>query len=204
MLNHRSFHSAKAISENVYMENRTEEEKMLAGELYLAADPHLEALRRRAKRLCAEYNRRVQELDRATLGELLGQSTDAYIEPPFFCDYGHNVRLGQRFYANHNLVILDCALVTIGNDVMVAPNVVISTATHPIEPRARTVGHEYALPIKIGSQVWLGANVTILPGVEIGDCTVIGAGSVVTRSIPANVVAVGNPCRVLRAIDANT
>lgn len=186
------------------MENRTEAEKMMAGELYLAADPQLEAMRRRAKRLCAEYNRHVEEIDRATLEDLLGQSTDAYIEPPFFCDYGHNIRLGRRFYANHNLVILDCALVTIGDDVMVAPNVVISTATHPIDASTRISGLEYALPITIGNQVWLGANVTVLPGVEIGDGAVIGAGSVVTRSIPANVVAVGNPCRVLRAIDTDT
>jgi maltose O-acetyltransferase len=174
---------------------------MRAGQLYLANDPQLEQMRRRAKALCAKYNSHVEQLDRYTLAQLFGYATDAYLEPPLFCDYGRNTRLGQRVYANHNLVILDCALVTIGNDVMIGPNVVLSTATHPIDPSERLSGREYALPIKLGNGVWIGASVTVLPGVEIGDNTVIGAGSVVTRSIPSGVVAFGNPCRVIRHIE---
>ena len=183
------------------MTERSEEQKMLAGDMYLASDPHLERMRRRAKLLCAEYNRHVETLDRSALMTLLGYETDAHLEPPFFCDYGHNIRFGRRVYANHNLVILDCALVTIGDDVMIAPNVVISTATHPVDPAERISGREYALPITIGNRVWLGANVTLLPGIEIGDDTTIGAGSVVTRSVPSNVVAFGNPCRIVRRLE---
>jgi maltose O-acetyltransferase len=161
------------------MTGRTEKQKMLAGELYVAADPELEALRRRAKVLCAKYNRQLDPLDRATLEAILGYATDACFEPPFFCDYGENLRLGRRVYANHNFVVLDCALVTIGDDVMIGPNVT-----------------------SIGNRVWLGAQVCILPGVEIGEDTTIGAGSVVTRSIPPGSVAFGNPCRVIRSIEA--
>jgi maltose O-acetyltransferase len=186
------------------MPERTEEELMLTGEMYLANDPELVAMRQRAKRLCEEFNRHAGEthIQRSILVELLGYPTDAYFEAPFFCDYGKFIRLGQRVYANHNLVILDCNWVTIGDDVMMGPNVVISAATHPVDPTQRISGRELAHPITIGDRVWIGASVTILPGVEIGDDTTIGAGSVVNRSIPANVVAAGNPCRVLRTLDA--
>jgi maltose O-acetyltransferase len=179
---------------------RTEKDKMIAGEPYMASDLQLTQDRKRAKGLCHVYNQQVENLDRQTLADLLGYATDAYLEPPFYCDYGFNIKLGANFYANHNLVVLDCAPVTIGDNVFIAPNVVISTAAHPIDARKRSTGVEFAKPIRIGSQVWIGATVTILPGVEIGDNVTIGAGSVVTRSIPANCVAVGNPCRVLRTL----
>lgn len=181
-------------------DTRTEKEKMLAGDLYRANEAGLIADRKRAKLLCHRYNQSPVDLDKKTLDELLGTTTDAYFEPPFFCDYGYNLRLGQRVYANHNLVVLDCAQVTIGNDVFIAPNVCISTAGHPLDVETRNSGQEFAKPIVIGDNVWIGANVVILPGVTIGNGTTIGAGSVVTRSIPEGVIAVGNPCRVLRKI----
>lgn len=177
-----------------------EKRRMLAGELYRANDPQLVRERKRAKALCARYNQQVVELDAALLGELFGRPTDAYLEPPFHCDYGYNIRLGRNVYANHNLVVLDCAGVTLGDDVFIGPNVVLSTAGHPLEPEVRRSGLEFAKPIRIGSGVWIGANVSVLPGVEIGENTTVGAGSVVTRSLPANCVAVGNPCRVLRQL----
>ncbi|MGY2133033.1 sugar O-acetyltransferase [Hymenobacter sp. HD11105] len=177
----------------------TEREKMLAGELYQANDPELVAARQRAKALCHRYNQQPLELDRAVLAELLGYETDAYIEAPLRCDYGFNIHLGQNFYANYNLTILDCAPVHIGDNVFVAPNVVLSTAGHPVEAGPRVAGWEFAHPITIGDSVWLGAGVIVLPGVTIGAGTTIGAGSVVTRNIAPNSVAVGNPCRVIRA-----
>jgi maltose O-acetyltransferase len=181
-------------------EHTTEKAKMLAGEPYRASDPVLVAERQRAKRICHAYNQHVVELDRDALRELTGRATDAYLEPPFHCDYGYNLVLGRGVYANHNLVVLDCAEVAIGDDVYVGPNVVLTTAGHPVDPVERVSGLEYARPIRIGHRVWLGASVTVLPGVEIGDESTIGAGSVVTRSIPPRSVAVGNPCRVLRTL----
>ena len=124
------------------------------------------------------------------------------IEGPFYCDYGYNIEIGKNFYANTNLVILDGAKVTIGDNVFIAPNVGLYTAGHPLDAARRNEGLEYAFPIHIGHNVWIGAGVSILPGVSIGDNVVIGSGSVVTRSLPANVVAVGNPCKVLREITA--
>ena len=182
----------------------TEKTKMIAGEPYMSNDPELTRDRKRAKALCYRYNQQVEELDKVTLADLLGYTTDAYLEPPFYCDYGYNIQLGANVYANHNLVILDCAPVTIGDNVFIAPNVVISTAAHPIDAQVRSTGLEFAKPIVIGSNVWIGATVTILPGVEIGDNVTIGAGSVVTRSIPPNSVAVGNPCRVLKSLPEPT
>ena len=185
---------------NPMNEPPTEKTKMIAGEPYMSNDPELTRDRKRAKALCYRYNQQVEELDKVTLADLLGYTTDAYLEPPFYCDYGYNIQLGANVYANHNLVILDCAPVTIGDNVFIAPNVVISTAAHPIDAQVRSTGLEFAKPIVIGSNVWIGATVTILPGVEIGDNVTIGAGSVVTRSIPPNSVAVGNPCRVLKSL----
>lgn len=178
----------------------SEKERMLAGEPYHASDPALVAARDRAKDLCRRYNQEPVAMGRTLLSELLGYDTDAHIEPPFFCDYGTNITLGKRFYSNHNLVVLDCAEVSIGDDVKLGPNVVISTAGHPLDPVVRASGIEFARPIRIGSGAWIGASVTLLPGVEIGENAVIGAGSVVTRSIAANCVAVGNPCRVTRQL----
>lgn len=179
--------------------HQTEKQKMLLGELYSANDAELTGERRRAKALCHEYNRHV-ELDRPRLEALFGYATDAYLEPPFFCDYGYNIRLGRKVYANHHLVILDCAEVVIGDDVYIGPNVVLTTATHPIDPATRTSGLEFAKPIVVGDRAWIGASVVVLPGVTIGSNATIGAGSVVTKSIPADCVAVGNPCRVLRRL----
>ena len=173
---------------------------MLAGELYRPSDPELVDARKRAKRLCARYNAAPVDHDRAALEELLGHATDAYIEPPFFCDYGFNIRLGARFYANHGLVILDVMPVTIGDDVYIGPHVVISAATHPIDPEQRVSGLEMGKPITIGSKVWIGSGVQVLPGVTIGEGTTIGAGAVVSKDVPARCVAAGNPCRVIREL----
>jgi maltose O-acetyltransferase len=179
----------------------TEKAKMLAGELYRSNDPDLEAERRRAKSLCNEYNRDVVHFNKTILRELFGYATDAYLEPPFFCDYGYNVHIGSNVYANHNFIILDCAPVTIGDNTLFGPNVVLSAAAHPVDPTVRASTLELASPIVIGANVWVGANVTVVAGVEIGDNTTIGANSVVTQSIPANCVAAGNPCRVIRRLD---
>ena len=125
---------------------------------------------------------------------------ELWLEPPFHCDYGYNIEVGEQFYANFNLTILDVAKVHIGDNCFIAPNVAIYTAGHPIHPEARNSMYEYGIPITIGDNVWLGGNVVILPGVTIGDNAVIGAGSVVTKDIPASVIAAGNPCRVIRPI----
>lgn len=178
----------------------TEKQKMLAGELYLPSDPELVAERLHAKRLCHRYNRNGPELDRETLSLILGAETNAHLEPPFFCDYGYNLKLGNNVYANHNLIVLDCAPVIIGDDVLIGPNVVLATAGHPTDPDLRVTQKEWAKPITIGNRVWIGASVVVGPGVEIGEGTTIGAGSIVTRSIPPRSVAVGNPCRVIRQL----
>lgn len=125
---------------------------------------------------------------------------DTVITPPFWCDYGYNISVGDNFYSNHNLVITDGAEVTFGDNVFIAPNCCFTTAEHAIDPEMRKAGTEIAKPITIGNNVWIGAGSTVLAGVTIGDNTVIGAGSVVKKSIPGNVVAVGVPCKVLRAI----
>lgn len=136
-----------------------------------------------------------QEASMALLRDLLGQAGDnLWVEPIFRCDYGSNISVGDNFYANYNLTILDIAPVTIGNNVMIAPNVSIFTAGHPIHPQARNSGYEYGRPITIGNNVWIGGGAILLPGVTIGDNAVIAAGSVVGRDVPAGVVAAGNPC----------
>lgn len=178
----------------------THKENMLAGELYLANDPELVAERLRAKEICHRYNQGPVQLNRHVLAELLGYETDAHLEAPLRCDYGYNIRLGRNVYANYNLTILDCAPVRIGDNVFIAPNVVLTTAGHPVEVAPRIAGWEFARPITIEDNVWLGAGVLVMPGVRIGAGTTIGAGSVVTRDIPGGVVAVGNPCRVLRQL----
>lgn len=133
--------------------------------------------------------------------KIIGKSgKNLAINQPFYCDYGTHITVGDNFFANYNCMILDVAQVTIGNNVLLAPNVAIYTAGHPLHPQARNSMYEYGVPVTIGDNVWIGGNVVITPGVTIGDNTVIGAGSVVTKSIPANVVAAGNPCRVIREI----
>lgn len=184
----------------------TEKEKMLAGMIYDANyDPQLMAERLDCKELCRDYNelrpKNMQartELLHRLLGEVKG---NLLIEQPFVCDYGYNISVGKNFYSNHNLVILDCAKVSFGDNVFIAPNCGFYTAGHPLEASERNKGLEYARPITVGDNVWFGANVSVLPGVTIGDNCVIGAGSVVNKDIPANSLAVGNPCKVIRTID---
>jgi maltose O-acetyltransferase len=182
------------------MNKQSEKDKMLSGELYFANDPELVDERKRAKSLCHRYNQMAERLDVDILSEIFGYASDVYLEPPFYCDYGYNIRLGKKVYANHNLVILDGAPVLIGDNVYFGPNVVLSSAGHPVDFVVRASGLEYAKPILIGNDVWLGANVVVVPGVEIGSNVTIGAGSVVTKSIRSNCVAVGNPCRVHRQL----
>jgi maltose O-acetyltransferase len=183
---------------------RSEREKMLAGELYVAADAELTRMRNRARRLMRAFNNSTEEeleLRGELLRELLGSvGQGSYIEPPFFCDYGSHIHIGDAFYMNFGGVILDCAEVRIGNQVMCGPNVQIYAATHPVDAAERCKGPELARPITIGNRVWIGGGAIILPGVTIGDDTVIGAGSVVTKDIPPRVSAAGNPCRVLREL----
>lgn len=180
----------------------TEKEKMLAGELYLAADEELVAERLKARRLARLYNATTETEDmqrREILSQWFGVIGEIIsIEPPFQCDYGSNIRVGNNFYANFGCILLDCARIEIGDNVLLAPNVQIYTAHHPIDPQVRLSGKELASPITIGHNVWLGGGVIVCPNVRIGDNTTIGAGSVVTKDIPANVIAVGNPCRVIR------
>lgn len=182
----------------------TEREKMLAGMTYDAFDDDLKEARIRAKLLCRKFNDLFpDEVEKRTelLKELLGKTgKNIWVEQPFLCDYGDNIEVGDNFYANYNLVVLDCAKVTIGDNAFIAPNVGIYTAAHPIVAEQRNSGMEFAAPITIGNNVWIGGGTQICPGVTIGDNTVIGAGSVVTKDIPANVVAAGVPCRVLRKI----
>ena len=182
----------------------SEEEKMLAGELYHPFGEKLSEERLKARILVHEYNKLPPEnagRQMELLKKILGESGETIsIEPPFHCDYGYNIKLGENFYANFNLVILDCALVTIGKNALIGPNVGIYTAGHPLHHSQRLEGLEYALPVHIGDNVWIGGHVVINPGIAIGDNVVIGSGSVVTKDIPSNVVALGNPCRVLREI----
>lgn len=183
----------------------TEKEKAAAGMLYDANnDAALIDERAYAKGLCFEYNTlhpaRTEERN-ALLRLLLGRvGKRCLIEPPFFCDYGYNIEVGENFYANHGCVILDVARVSFGDNVFIAPLCGFYAAGHPLDAALRNSGLEYARPIAVGSDVWIGGNVVVLPGVCIGDGSVIGAGSVVTRDVPAGVVAVGNPCRVLRRV----
>ena len=184
----------------------TEKEKMLAGLLYDANnDRNLIKERLVCKDKIFNYNRlRPSDLmfRKTLLLEILGKTGENFIiEHPFYCDYGYNISVGENFYSNFNLVILDEATVTIGDNVFIAPNVGIYTSSHPLDAEQRNLGLETAYPVRIGNNVWIGAGVQILPGVSIGNNSVIGAGSVVNKSIPANVLAVGNPCREVREIE---
>lgn len=182
---------------------KTEKEKMLAGELYDPLDPQLVRERDRCRDLCLLLNatREDEKENRQRLVvELFGKETDAWVQPPFFCDYGTNIDLGSKVFFNFNCVVLDVAQVTIGSNVLFGPSVQIYTATHPISAGQRRKWLESAKPITIGSDVWVGGGAIICPGITIGDRTVIGAGSVVTRAIPTDVFAAGNPCRVIRQL----
>ena len=180
-------------------------EKMKKGMLYVDIGEGLEEERKRCKELLYDYNytRPSEETKKKDLlKKLLGDmGEDIWIESPVHMAYGTNVHIGNHFYANFNLVIVDDIDVYIGEYVMIAPNVTITPTGHPVDSDLRRPGTQFSIPVRIGSNVWIGSNVVILPGITIGDNSVIGAGSVVTHDIPENVVAVGNPCHVLRKID---
>ena len=181
-----------------------EKNKMLNGFWYDPVDKALTEERFVCKNLCFEYNNiKPSEVEKRceVIKKLLGKTkNNFYIEPNFYCDYGYNIELGENFYSNHNLVILDPAKVIFGDNVFIGPNCGFYTAIHPIDGMVRNSLKEQAKPIIVGDNVWIGGSVTVLPGVTIGSNVVIGAGSIVTKDIPSNVVALGNPCKVLREI----
>jgi maltose O-acetyltransferase len=177
---------------------------MLAGELYDPLDPELVRSRSHARDLCQALNatrEADQSVRRQILIQLFGQGGDSvWMQPPFYCDYGSNIALGERVFFNFNCVVLDVCRVSIGDYTLLGPGVQIYTATHPLEAELRRK-QEFGKPVQIGSDVWIGGGAIVCPGVSVGSKTVIGAGSVVTRDIPAGVFAAGNPCRVIREID---
>lgn len=182
---------------------RTEREKMTAGELYDALDPELVASRARARDLIQELNATregQQDERRQILTTMFGKGGDSvWMQPPFYCDYGFNIELGERVYFNFNCVVLDVCPVRIGSFTLFGPAVQIYTPLHPFDHELRR-REEYGKPIDIGSDVWVGGGAIILPGVSIGSRSIIGAGSVVTRSVPEGVFAAGNPCRIIRPV----
>jgi len=183
---------------------QTEKEKSHAGKLYKAFGKELFEERQYAKKLVFKFNKlppsKIAERDEI-IRKLLGSTGEKFfIEPPFRCDYGYNITIGNNFYSNYNLIILDCAKTVIGDNVLIGPNVGIYAAGHPVHHELRNQEYEFALPITIGNNVWIGGSVVINPGITIGDNSVIGSGSVVTKDIPANVVAARNPCKILRDI----
>lgn len=191
--------------DEISMTAKTEKAKMLAGELYRPADPELFADHQRAQRLLTQYNATsVDEMDDRTvlLHRLMGSVGDGtIIKTIFACDYGYNIRLGRNAFINYNRIFLDCAPIEIGDNLQMGPGVQIYTATHPLEAGARRSGLEYALPILIGNDVWIGGAAIILPGVTIGDGSVVGAGSVVVHDVPQASVVVGNPARIVRTLN---
>ena len=183
------------------MQDITEKQKMLQGLEYFPSDKALQHDRANAKRLCQQFNQ--CDIDdrkgaRKIIKSLFGISGGAWIEPHFYCDYGYNITTGKNFYANHGLVILDAAPVTFGHDVMLAPGVLISTATHPLDVVKRNKGIATAKPITIGNSVWIGMGAKILEGVNIGDNAVIAAGAVVNKDVPANTLVAGVPAKVIK------
>lgn len=183
---------------------RTEKEKMLAGDLYYGGDEELVREREHARNLTFEFNHArptEKEKKQTILKQLINTKGSFYIEAPFNCDYGYNIQVGENFYANFGCTMLDVNTITIGDNVLLAPNVQIYTAAHPVDPVERLTGKEFAKPIIIGNNVWIGGGAIICPGVTIGDNVTIGAGSVVLKDIPANVIAAGNPCRVIRQLE---
>jgi maltose O-acetyltransferase len=184
---------------------KTEKEKMLAGELYDATDPQLTEERIQARLLLKALNETREDAaeERHTILKALipNAGPGLWLQPPFYCDYGSNMMIGEKVFFNFNCVVLDVMQVTIGSRSLFGPNVQIYTATHPLNYKERATGLEFARPITIGEDVWVGGSVVICPGVTIGDRCVIGAGSVVTKDIPAGVFAAGNPCRVIRILE---
>jgi maltose O-acetyltransferase len=184
----------------------TQKELMLSGQEYNYKDEQLDAERLSAEELVTQYNQASpKDTDRRSvlLAKLLGTvKANAFIKQPFYCDYGYNIHIGENFFSNFNFTILDESTVTIGDNVLIGPNVSIYTVNHAVNIEKRNAGIEYAKPVSIGNNVWIGGDVVILQGVSIGDNSIIGAGSVVTRNIPANVMAAGNPCKVIRELTA--
>lgn len=182
----------------------SEKAKMISGKPYKAFGDELLKERQYAKEQVFKFNSfRPNEITKRNevLKNLLGKTKSTFfIEPPFRCDYGYNIEIGENFYSNYNLIILDCAKIIIGDNVLMGPNVSIYTAGHPLHYEKRNQEYEYAFPISIGNNVWIGGNVVINPGIIIGDNSVIGSGSVITKDIPSDVIAMGNPCKVLREI----
>ena len=177
--------------------------RMNAGLPYIA-DGELMEVQRKTRKIIGELNsadpsdfKKQKEIAEGLFGS---HGKNMVVIPPFYCDYGSHIHVGDNFYVNYNCTILDAARVTIGDNVLIAPNVAIYTAGHPLHPVSRNSGYEYGIPVTIGDNVWIGGNTVITPGVTIGDNVVIGAGSVVTKDIPADMVAAGNPCRVIREI----
>ena len=181
----------------------TEKEKMLAGQVYNPGqDEELVTELTACKAKCLRYNQLTAGAEKKELlKEILGQTSEnCHIEPNFWCDYGWNIKVGNNFYANHNLTVLDAGGVTFGDNVFIGPDCGFYTSGHPLDAERRNIGLEYAYPITVGNNAWIGGGVRVVPGVSIGDNSVIGAGSVVVKDIPANSVAAGNPCRVIRQI----
>ncbi len=183
---------------------QSEKEKMLAGELYQAFGEELFRERQEAKRLCRRFNETTEEqmeLRGEVLRQLLGScGPNAFIEPSFRCDYGYNLHVGENFYANYDLIVLDVCEVRIGKNCMIAPRVSIFTAAHPIDAATRISGLEYGRPVAIGDNVWIGGHAVINPGVTIGNNVVVAAGAVVTKDVPDNVVVAGVPARIIREL----
>lgn len=184
---------------------KTEKEKMLAGELYTGEDPHLKTERSETRILLKKYNDSTDDqrlLRKEILRKLIGgYSKGLYIEPPFYCDYGSHISVGENVYFNFNCVVLDVNKISIGSRTLFGPNVQIYAATHPMDHKIRAEMLEFGKPVSIGSDVWVGGGAIICPGVHIGDRTVIGAGSVVTKDIPSDCFAAGNPCKVIKKLD---
>lgn len=181
----------------------TEKQKMQQGLDYFPSDKSLQQERAHAKKLCQQFNQ--YDIDdrkgsRKIIKSLFGHCAGAWIEPSFYCDYGYNISTGKNFYANHGLVILDAAPVTFGDDVMIAPGVLISTATHPLDAQKRKKGIEIAKPIQIGNNVWIGMGAKILEGVNIGDNAVIAAGAVVNKDVAANSMVAGVPAKLIKML----
>ena len=186
------------------MAQPSEKAKMLAGELYRSTDPELVEERRRAQHLLERYNATNADdtaIRAALLRQLFGAAGDGVeVQPRFVCDYGYNIRIGRNAFINYNCVFLDCAPIEIGDDLQMGPAVQLYTALHPLDRRARLAGLESARSIRIGQAVWICGGAIVLPGVTIGDGSVVGAGSVVTRDLPPGVLAVGNPARIVRTV----
>ncbi len=182
----------------------TEKEKMIRGERYIAGDKELVADRKHARRLTERFNAAgIDELEtrKAALKELLGTTGESYyVEPTFKCDYGYNIHLGERFFANFDCVFLDICPIRFGDDCMLGPGVHVYTATHPLDPTERISGVEFGKPVTVGHRVWIGGGAILNPGVTVGDDAVIASGSVVTKDVPAKAVVGGNPARVIKTI----